>query len=362
MQHSRQIKRQFRLVDTPTQTRLRSAEFMKGFFYEDHQLVRVVRSSVGHRSFGLIPYSFVGVEFGSIRRQGFEPQSVGGPKKGTNRLPLMAASVVPDDGDRPSDMTEKVPEEVGSFDIIEVRVRQTPEEKSHPMTAGTHGKSGDDRDPFMLLVAFEDRGDASEPPCSSDRRFQEEPRFVDEDDVRPQVFGVFFILGHSSVFHCSIRSSFRSRALRSGFWQLRPIVWRMRPTWLRSYDMPNRFSMTSATREVVQSSVRYPAAMAPLRIIDPSVFFCRSFSREGRPGEARTVKTPSPSLSLWSLHRMTELAGHPSCLAASFRLRPSSMRLRAFLRLSASTSAEPFGRILSSSDEDALLHYLCRSQ
>src|ERR1035437_8954523 len=121
MQHSRQIKRQFRLVDTPTQTRLRSAEFMKGFFYEEHQLLRVVWSSVGHRS-------CVGVEFGSIGRQGFEPQATGGTEKGANRLPFMTASVVPDDGERPSDMTEKVPEEVGSFYVVEVRIRQTPEE------------------------------------------------------------------------------------------------------------------------------------------------------------------------------------------------------------------------------------------
>jgi hypothetical protein len=47
--------------------------------------------------------------------------------------------------------------------------------------------------------------------------------------VGTQPRSVFFTRGHSFRFHRSIRSSSRSRALRSGFWWLHPRFRMRRP-------------------------------------------------------------------------------------------------------------------------------------
>jgi len=159
-----------------------------------------------------------------------------------------------------------------------------------------------------------------------------------------------------------MRSSSRSSARRSGFWQLKPMVCRIRPTWSRSYLTSNVRSMISAIRDVVQSSVLYPCAIAPLSRSRASFFFCRALRRGGRPGETRTSYTRFFSLRRRSRQRMTELGAHWTRRATSLRDNPSSSRSNARRRRSAIRSAEALGRILASIDEANVLHSLCRCQ
>jgi hypothetical protein len=51
---------------------------------------------------------------------------------------------------------------------------------------------------------------------------EHEARFVYEDEVGPQPKGVFFTRGQVFRFQRAIAGSSRSRARRSGFWQLQP--------------------------------------------------------------------------------------------------------------------------------------------
>lgn len=221
------------------------------------------------------------------------------------------------------------------------------------------------RDEGDLLAAVTmalDRGLPTWRPSLADWWDQEKSGLVDEDEVGPQPCGVFFIRGHSSRFHRSISSSLRSTARRSGFWWLHRICPSKRPTWSRWCRIPKFFSITSAIRWVVHSSVRYPLAIAPFNKISANRSFWATLSFGGRPGEARTSKAASPFSFRASRHRITELAWQPTCLATLFMDAPSSNRANARRRRSTIRSPEPFGRNMNILLGYPLLHYLCRSQ
>ena len=95
---------------------------------------------------------------------------------------------------------------------------------------GTHGDARDHGDPIVPLMVVEKRCLPTRRPRLTDTRNQEEARLVDEDEVGTQPRGFFLMRGHSSRFHRSMASSFRSKARRSGFWWLKPSAWSTRPT------------------------------------------------------------------------------------------------------------------------------------
>jgi hypothetical protein len=64
-------------------------------------------------------------------------------------------------------------------------------------------------------------------PRAAHNRLEHEAAFVDQDDVPASVVRLFLASGQSSVRQCSIAASSRSRARRSGFWQLHPMSRRM---------------------------------------------------------------------------------------------------------------------------------------
>jgi len=94
----------------------------------------------------------------------------------------------------------------------------------------TDGNTRDGRDPIMTITMKQDRGLSYGAPGLTDRRDQEEPRFVDKDEMGCQPCGVFFTRGQTDRFHSAMAASSRSTARRSGFWWLHPIWWRSLPT------------------------------------------------------------------------------------------------------------------------------------
>ena len=134
---------------------------------------------------------------------------------------MMDRGAVPDHDDVTAKMLQQIPEEVVHFIARDV-LRVQPEVEPKPAALRADGKPADNRDPRMVVAMADDRRLTDRRPGAPNRRDQHEARFVDKDEVGTQPRSVFFTRGHSLRFHCSIRSSSRSRARRSGFWQLKP--------------------------------------------------------------------------------------------------------------------------------------------
>jgi len=119
-----------------------------------------------------------------------------------------------------------------------------------------------------------------------------------------------------------------------------------RPIWSRWYFTPKRRSMTSAMRAVVQGSVLYPFARAPLRNSPSNCLHWPASSLSGRPGGVRTFSAVSPPRSQACCHRSTELAAHSTMRATSRSEHPWLRSRKAWRRRSSSKSAEPFMRAI----------------
>jgi len=217
--------------------------------------------------------------------------------------------------------------------------------KTKPLKAGTYGDSRYDRDLISAISVPNNGCFAAWRPRANHVGNQQESGFIAEDDVGTQPHGVFFILGHSAFFQCSMTSSFRSTARRSGFWWLHPKQRIRRPTWSRWYFTRNSASITSARRAVVHSSVAYPYAIAPLSNNFNRRRHCSFVSFQGRPGENRTSNAFGPLRLRASRQRITELGAQSIMRPTSFIVRPSSRRASARRLLSCMRSAEPFGLV-----------------
>lgn len=134
----------------------------------------------------------------------------------------MDADVVPDDDDGPPDVLQQVQQELADLSTPDVAVVDLKVEP-HATAARADRDAGDHRQSIMPVEVPDDRRDSAGRPSPSNRRDQEEPRFVDEDEVGAQPRGVFFTRGHSFLTHRRMRVSFRSLAWRSGFCGLQPI-------------------------------------------------------------------------------------------------------------------------------------------
>lgn len=95
---------------------------------------------------------------------------------------------------------------------------------------GADGNTGDRRDSLVPVAVTHHRSLAHRAPRLPNGGDQEEPGFVDKDDVGRQPRGVFFTAGHTVDFHSAMAASLRSTARRSGFWWLQPNWCRSLPT------------------------------------------------------------------------------------------------------------------------------------
>ena len=150
----------------------------------------------------------------------------------TDRFPLVDLAVVPNDDDVPAKVSEQIAEKPTDLLASDVVIVQLVVE-THSLVARTDRQSGNDRYPVMLVAVAGLRCLPTGRPGFADGAHQHEPGFVDEDEVGAQVRSPFFMRGHSSSFQRWMRSSLRSRARRSGFWQLQFRRCMRRPTWSR---------------------------------------------------------------------------------------------------------------------------------
>ena len=85
---------------------------------------------------------------------------------------------------------------------------------------GTDGDSRDDGDSVSPIPMAQNRSLAPRGPGLDHVGDQQEPGFVDEDEVGAQPRSVFFTRGHSFCFQRWMAGSSRSTARRCGFWGL----------------------------------------------------------------------------------------------------------------------------------------------
>ena len=138
-----------------------------------------------------------------------------------DRFALVDRSIVEEHDHVAPQVAQQMAEEVADVGVADV-VAMATEVKSYPPAHGTDRQSRDDRETIVPVAMVDPRRLSPRRPRPPKRWNQEEPRLVDEDDVRPLARCVFFTCGQRVRFQRSMRSSSRSSARRSGFWGLRP--------------------------------------------------------------------------------------------------------------------------------------------
>ena len=193
------------------------------------ELLQRVGASIGELVLRKPPDAFVGVELRRVAGEAKEMEPGEGTAHGTDRVSLVDRAAIPEQDDGSSEMAEQMAQEGADLGVLDV-LRVEAVVQTETTAAGTHGDARDHGDPIVPLVVVKKRGLSARRPGLADTRNQEEARLVDEDEMGTQPRGFFLMRGHSSRFHRSIASSFRSKARRSGFWWLKPSAWSSRPT------------------------------------------------------------------------------------------------------------------------------------
>ena len=102
-------------------------------------------------------------------------------------------------------------EERGHFFALDIVLIQLAVERTVE-AFGADGDAGDGRDAVMGIPMMQDGRLPYRTPGFTDRRNQEESRFVDKDEMGCQPCGVFFTRGQTDRFHSAMAGSSRSKA------------------------------------------------------------------------------------------------------------------------------------------------------
>lgn len=207
----------------------RRLEFVESAGDSREKGVEVVRSAVGEAVLAVTPDSFGGIEFRGVGGKGLEVETRVAPAESANGLAFVLAGLIPDDDHGAPQVSEEVTEEEGDIDLSNV-LGLDPKVQTEATPDRAHRDGGDHRELIPPVHVAQDRGLPARGPGALDRRKQEKARFVKENQVRPQLRGVFFTRGQRYRFQRSTASSSRSTARRSGFCTLKPRRWSIRPT------------------------------------------------------------------------------------------------------------------------------------
>jgi energy-coupling factor transporter ATP-binding protein EcfA2 len=136
--------------------------------------------------------------------------------KSPQGLPLVNLAIIQQGDDVPAKMTQQMSEEFADLKSADI-VRIKAVIQAQALNPGADRNSRNGRD-FVPASEMTEKGRLSaRRPGLQHVRNQEEPRFVEKDEMGAQPCGVFFTCGQRCRFQRSMASSFRSRARRSGF-------------------------------------------------------------------------------------------------------------------------------------------------
>jgi len=221
MQQSGLQEGQAGVRDATAQPRLRGAASLECVDQPEREVVAVFGAAVGQSCLGQVPDLLVGIEFGAVGREILEPEPWNPTTQLVNRRQAMQAQAIPEHDHRTPEMAQQVRKEradLGLADVVMVPLVVEAE----VLTNGADRETGNHRDPIAAIpMAHEWRLAARRPGAQHGGR-EHETGLVYKDDVGPQPNGVFFTRGQALRFQRVIACSSRSRARRSGFWQLQP--------------------------------------------------------------------------------------------------------------------------------------------
>ena len=111
------------MVEAPTELCLGQAKFNQDFRQCLGKFGRIVGPTVGQRRASLVPHALIRVEFGGVRRQGFQVDSPTAAQQRADGVSSVGAAVVPDYDDEAAQVSEQMAQEIGHLDVIEVGLR-----------------------------------------------------------------------------------------------------------------------------------------------------------------------------------------------------------------------------------------------
>ena len=292
----------------------------------------------------MAPRPFCGIEIRRIRRQPLHLQPIRMAfQQHPHRLAVHTGAI-----QHQEELAPQVPSQRGEevdhllrADVLSIHLEIEP-------GSATHGRERNPRDHRQAVVPVPTgvhRGLSPRRPGAAHHWLEHEPALVYQDDGPAVGAGLCLTSGHRSSHQRATASSSRSRARRSGFWQLHPIRRRIRQTCDGWYLTPNVRLITSATRASVQSSVGKPAARAPLRRMLSNSWSWSAVNRAGRPGWGLARRASIPPSSSFRFHPDTADGAAPTKRATSRTPLPCNSRLAAIRRRSSNASALPFGLI-----------------
>lgn len=183
--------------------------------------IEVVGSTIGQAGLGSCPHGFIGIEFGGVGWEILEVEPRVAAAQLPNRFAFVDRGIVEKNDHVASQVAQQMAEEVADVGAANVVVMAT-KVKPHLPAHGADRQPGDDGEAIVAVAVVDPRGLSARRPGPTKRRDQEEPRLVDEDEVRLPARCVFFTCGQRVCFQRPMRSSSRSSARRSGFWTLKP--------------------------------------------------------------------------------------------------------------------------------------------
>jgi hypothetical protein len=194
-----------------------------------HQLGLRIRPAVGQEALEMVPDAFVGVQFRSVRREGHQMKTSRASEEFLHRIAAMDGAVVQQHDQVTTDLTQEMAQEDGHLLALNVVLVKLAVQRAME-APGADSDPGDSGDSVVAIPMMHDGGLSDRTPRFAHGRDQEEPGFVDKQDVGRQPCGVFFTAGQTDRFQSAMAASLRSTARRSGFWWLQPTWWRSLPT------------------------------------------------------------------------------------------------------------------------------------
>lgn len=176
---------------------------------------------IGARQMG--PEVFHGVEFGRVGWHVFHCQ----PRSLLSQIGLdvtasMRRQPVPQqDRLSPAKMMLQSPQVIEDLWLLD-RAGVKSQAKPDPTSRRRGYQAGNGRQPFPVEGHDHDRCVSPRSPCASHRRTLGKAAFVQENQPCVRVAGFFLIRGQRYFSHRRMVASSRSRARRSGRWQLQP--------------------------------------------------------------------------------------------------------------------------------------------